>query len=470
MVTVITYGTYDLLHHGHLNLLRRAKALGDRLIVGVTSEDFDRRRGKLLVRQPLSERVEAVRATGLADEIIVEEYEGQKIDDIRRYGVDVFAIGDDWAGHFDYLSEYCQVVYLPRTQGVSSTELRSGGKDLRLGVVGGGLALDRVAAACSQVGGMALAGFLPEPAPGAPATASGGTTTQPGPAPSAHLPAQAGGDGQDQPAPAASLEELLETTDALLISSSPRQRSTHARAALSEGKHVLLDTPIALDEATARELTGLAAERGLVLAEALKTAYSLAFQRMVLLLKGGAIGQVRSVEATCTSLTVRHPWAASRTEGGGAMTTWGTYALLPALEILGDQPRRTSFVTAPEAGTGVDTFTRMHLLYEHAEATLTVGTGVKSEGELVVSGTEGYVYVPSPWWKMDYFEVRKEDPRDNRRYFYAFDGEGLRDELADFLRRVRGQQAAPAPVLPELSARLAGIVEDFRAGEGVETI
>ena len=154
MVTVITYGTYDLLHRGHINLLRNARALGDRLIVGVTTEGFDKMRGKLLVRQSLNERVEAVKATGLADEVIIEEYEGQKIDDIRRYGVDVFAIGDDWAGRFDYLSEFCKVVYLPRTRGISSTELRSGGHDLRLGVVGDGTSLDRLLEECGHVGGL----------------------------------------------------------------------------------------------------------------------------------------------------------------------------------------------------------------------------------------------------------------------------------------------------------------------------
>ena len=91
MVKVITYGTYDMLHYGHIRLLERARELGDYLIVGVTADDFDRSRGKINVEQSLAERMEGVRATGLADEIIVEEYEGQKIDDIRRLGIDVFS-------------------------------------------------------------------------------------------------------------------------------------------------------------------------------------------------------------------------------------------------------------------------------------------------------------------------------------------------------------------------------------------
>lgn len=136
MKKVITYGTYDLLHYGHIRLLERAKALGDYLIVGVTAEDFDKARGKINVQQSLMERIEAVKKTGIADEVIVEEYEGQKIDDILRYDVDIFAIGSDWIGKFDYLNEYCKVVYLDRTQGVSSTELRAERNLLRLGLMG----------------------------------------------------------------------------------------------------------------------------------------------------------------------------------------------------------------------------------------------------------------------------------------------------------------------------------------------
>ena len=136
MIKVITYGTYDLFHYGHQRLLERAKALGDYLIVGVTAEDFDKARGKINVQQSLMERIEAVKNSGLADEVIVEEYEGQKIDDIQRYDVDIFAIGSDWMGKFDYLNEYCKVIYLDRTQGVSSTDLRAERNLVRFGLVG----------------------------------------------------------------------------------------------------------------------------------------------------------------------------------------------------------------------------------------------------------------------------------------------------------------------------------------------
>ena len=154
MKKVITYGTYDLLHYGHVRLLERAKALGDYLIVGVTSDDFDKTRGKINVRQSLMERVEAVKALGIADEIIIEEYVGQKIDDIKRYNIDIFTVGSDWKGYFDYLSEYCEVVYLDRTQGVSSTDLRSKARSLKFVLVGEGKILRKVKKEASLVNGL----------------------------------------------------------------------------------------------------------------------------------------------------------------------------------------------------------------------------------------------------------------------------------------------------------------------------
>ena len=157
MKKVITYGTYDLLHQGHINLLRRAKALGDYLIVGVTNDNFDRERGKLNVRNNVLERIEAVKATGLADEIIIEDYIGQKIDDIQKYEADIFAIGSDWEGKFDYLSEFCKVVYLPRTEGISSTILRNESQNsIKIGIIGLGRIAKRFISEAEFVNGLII--------------------------------------------------------------------------------------------------------------------------------------------------------------------------------------------------------------------------------------------------------------------------------------------------------------------------
>ena len=157
MSKVITYGTYDVLHQGHINLLKRAKELGDYLIVGVTSDRFDRERGKLNVKNNVLERVEAVRKTGYADEIIIEDYVGQKIDDIQKYNIDIFTVGSDWVGKFDYLNEFCKVVYLPRTEGVSSTQIRNESQQIvQLGVVGSGRIANRFIPEAGFVNGISI--------------------------------------------------------------------------------------------------------------------------------------------------------------------------------------------------------------------------------------------------------------------------------------------------------------------------
>jgi len=123
--TVITYGTFDMFHIGHLNLLKRLKEIGDRLIVAVSTDEFNSLKGKKS-RIPFSDRVEILKAIRCIDEVIPEENWEQKRDDIIRYRADIFAIGDDWTGKFDDLKDICEVVYLPRTEGISSTDLRKG--------------------------------------------------------------------------------------------------------------------------------------------------------------------------------------------------------------------------------------------------------------------------------------------------------------------------------------------------------
>lgn len=124
MLIGIVYGTFDLYHIGHENILRRAKGEVDYLIVGITSPDFDILRGKNNVHDSLDDRIKSIKNSGYADEIVVESYVGQKIDDIKKYNVDMIFFGSDWEGQMDYLNDYCKVVYFPRTDGVSSTLLR----------------------------------------------------------------------------------------------------------------------------------------------------------------------------------------------------------------------------------------------------------------------------------------------------------------------------------------------------------
>jgi len=120
---VITYGTFDLLHIGHINFLKRAKALGDYLVVGVSTDNFNEIKGKKTII-PYGERAEIIKSLKVVDEIIPEKNWEQKINDIKSHKIDIFTIGDDWKGKFDYLKEYCDVVYLERTKDISSTYLK----------------------------------------------------------------------------------------------------------------------------------------------------------------------------------------------------------------------------------------------------------------------------------------------------------------------------------------------------------
>ena len=123
MRRVITYGTFDTLHHGHIRLLRRAKALGDYLIVALSTDEFNIGKGKQAFFS-YEDRKFDLEAVRYVDLVIPERTWEQKVEDVRLYHVDVFAMGDDWTGKFDFLKPQCEVVYMPRTEGISSTQIR----------------------------------------------------------------------------------------------------------------------------------------------------------------------------------------------------------------------------------------------------------------------------------------------------------------------------------------------------------
>ncbi|WP_455540009.1 glycerol-3-phosphate cytidylyltransferase [Terrisporobacter sp.] len=123
MKRVMTYGTFDLLHYGHINLLKRSKDLGDYLIVGLSSDEFNALKGKKSVMS-FEERKEILQNIRYVDKVVKESNWEQKVEDIKKYNIDVFVIGDDWEGKFDFLKEYCEVVYLPRTKSISTTLLK----------------------------------------------------------------------------------------------------------------------------------------------------------------------------------------------------------------------------------------------------------------------------------------------------------------------------------------------------------
>ena len=439
MKKVITYGTYDLLHEGHINLLRRAKELGDYLIVGVTSDSFDRGRGKLNVCNNVLERIEAVRRTGYADEIVIEDYVGQKIDDIQRYDVDTFAIGSDWEGKFDYLKEYCEVVYLPRTEGISSTMLRDEQQRIiRVGIAGCGSIARRFVPESSFVSGVTIAGIY---------------DTEPSAAESFVQNLNTGHIFD-------SYEAMLEGVDAVYIATPHLSHYTLAKQAVVAHKHVLCEIPLTLNREEAAELYALAEQNGVVLMEAHKTAHCPAFNHLMVMIKSGVIGEVVDVEASLSRLLsdkTRREFDA--TQAGGSLYESGSYPLLPIFRLLGTEYENLNLYSRME--NGVDIFTKGVIRYPRAVCSFKLGLGVKTEGNLIISGTKGYAYVEAPWWKTDYFELRYEDQNQNKKFFYKWDGEGLRYEIQEWISCILNDRLTSSRLRRQESIAMAGVMQQF---------
>ena len=438
MVKVITYGTFDMFHYGHRRLLERAKALGDYLIVGVTSDDYDKTRGKINNQQSLMERVAAVKDTGIADEIIVEEYEGQKIDDIRRLGVDIFTVGSDWEGYFDYLNEYCKVVYLPRTAGVSSSEVRAEKRNLHIGLVGTAVFRTKFINESKHVNGVDVVGVY---------------ASHPGDEPEVKDLFYTN-----------DYDELLSKVDAVYIISKPENHYKHTKQALEAGKHVLCESPVAYTKEQCKELYALASKKNLILMDAIKTAYSTAYERLILMAKSGKIGKVISVDAICTSLRDGISIEGTDlTKKWNSMCGWAPAALLPVFQVFGTDYKDIIFYTKfQNKMENIDAFTKIDLVYPSGVATVKVAKGAKAEGELIIAGTEGYIYVPAPWWKTDYFELRYENPENNKRFFYQLDGEGIRYEIVAFAKAVESGKSL-SYVSDAISEAITGVIEDFNS-------
>ncbi len=439
MKKVITYGTYDLLHQGHINLLKRAKALGDYLIVGVTNDNFDRERGKLNVHNNVLERVEAVKATGLVDKIIIEDYVGQKIDDIQKYEVDIFAIGSDWEGKFDYLNEYCQVVYLPRTEGISSTMLREDLQDIvNIGIIGAGRIAERFVPESTFVNYVKISGVYDLD----------------------FEKARQFAENHQIEKVYKSYDVLLEQVDAVYVATPHLCHYEQTKQALLQKKHVLCETPLVLNGNEARELFTLAEKKGVVLMEANKTAHAPAFNHLITMIKSGAIGEVVDINVSESKL-----WGEKFTreldpsQAGGSMYEMGSYPLLPIIRLMGTDMLNVNFYSRMK--NNVDLYTKGVIRYPHGVSSFQLGLGVKTEGNLVISGTKGYAYVPSPWWLTDYYEFRFEDQNQNKKFFYKWDGTGLRYEIQEFMSCIFNHRFSTARLRRRESVLMAEIMQQF---------
>lgn len=447
MKKVITYGTFDLLHEGHYRLLERAKALGDYLIVGVTSEAYDKARGKLNVVDSLATRIENVRKTGFADEIIVEEVLGQKVQDVKKYQIDIFTVGSDWTGVFEYMKDYCQVVYLERTKNISSTMLRVQNKQIqRVGIIGTGRIAQRFIPEAKLVSGISVQGVY-----------------------NPHWESAVRFAEKWEIEAYQQLEEFWDSVDSVYVATPHETHYDYIKSALEHGKHVLCEKPMVLRRKQAEELFQYARAHELVLLECIKTAYCPGFNKLLGVASSGVIGSIRNVEACFTKLESPDSRELTDMIYGGSLTELGSYVMLPILKLFGEHYEDIHFDVV-RGENGLDLFTKVSVSYLRGIGTATCGLGVKSEGRLLISGTKGYLIAEAPWWKTSYFEVHYESPLEIEKYSERFLGDGLRYEISDFLSMINGRDGSQFKLTQSESIALADMMERFLRAEKRESI
>ena len=438
MTRVITYGTFDLFHEGHYRLLQRAKELGDYLIVGVTTEAYDKARGKLNVVDPLVTRIENVRKTEFADEIIIEESIGQKFSDIKKYNIDIFTVGSDWTGNFDYLNDYCKVVYLERTKNISSTMLRERNSRIqRIGIIGTGRIADRFIPEAKLVSGVSMQGVY-----------------------NPHTESAVRFADKWEIDAYTDLENFFAAIDIVYVASPHETHYNYIKLSLEHEKHVLCEKPMVLQRSQAEDLFRYAKDRGLILFEGIKTAYCPGFNKLLGIACSGTIGNIRNVEACFTKLEKADKRELTDQMYGGSFTELGSYVLLPILKLFGNDFEEVRFDTI-RGENGLDIFDKVSLCYPTGIATATCGLGVKSEGRLLISGTKGYIVAEAPWWKTSYFEVHYEDEEKIEKYSETFLGDGLRYEISDFLSMINKNDKNNFKLTRGESIVLADIMEQF---------
>ncbi len=428
-----------MFHQGHQRLLERAKALGTYLIVGVTDENYDRSRGKLNVIESTEERVKAIEALDFVDKVIIEKHKKQKAEDMVKYDVDIFAIGDDWEGTFDYLNEYTQVVYLPRTEGISSTLIRKDNFDLiKLGLVGLGRDTKAFIDEAMHVPNLKINRIY---SPDLPALKQFTQKSE---------SIEYGHDNYD---------DFLDTSIvAVYIDTALEEHYTLIKKALMAKKHVLCENPLALHKSELIELLSLAKKEKVLLLSALKTAFLPAFNQMLSELEKGIIGDIKEVRATRTSLFKEKDYP-DTFMAQGATNILSSYPSLLVNKILGESKDITFFDQGTE-GYDVSNL----IISKHKGGAIgisNVATGIKSEGDAVISGTKGYVYIPAPWWLTKKFHVRFEDEHKSQTFSYEFDGCGLRYMIAEFASLIQRDERKSNMLSPKDMIRINRVLLEY---------
>lgn len=254
---------------------------------------------------------------------------------------------------------------------------------------------------------------------------------------------------------ATSAEDLFKRVDAVYIASPFYTHYEYALNALNAGRHVLCEKPLTESLQQAKELYTIAEKNGLVFMPALKTAYAPSFGNVIQEALSGIIGEVVDISATVTTLLPQTKTVGFNNE---RLMDNAYYALLVILKILGEKIQQVSAFTRTDDAKVL--YLNTHLQYEEAVGHVKAGTGVKSESSLVISGTKGYIYVPAPWWKPDYFEIRYENPYDNKKLYFPFKSSGLRYEIQCFVDNI-SLKSTERPISKQEMLRIIQIVDKY---------
>ena len=256
------------------------------------------------------------------------------------------------------------------------------------------------------------------------------------------------------------LNEFLQHIDMAYIASPHETHVQYSSLMLQNGKHVLCEKPLCFIKEEAEELFRLAEKQNCILMEGIKTAYCPGFIKLVEVVQSGVIGKVCNVEACFTKLEKSDTRELTDVIYGGSFTELGSYVLLSIIKLLGDDWKDIRFASIYQEN-GLDILTKIYFKYDNGLAQGTCGLGVKSEGQMIVSGTRGYVIAQAPWWKTQKFQVRYENPDEVVNYEEEFIGDGLRYELMTFLNVIRQEKSAVYEQMKEISLAIAKAQEIF---------
>ncbi len=255
------------------------------------------------------------------------------------------------------------------------------------------------------------------------------------------------------------LNKFFQKVDAIYIASPHLSHYEYIKKALNNNKHVLCEKPMVLSKQEAEELYEIANKKNLVLLEAIKTAFAPCFNKLISIAKSGQIGKIKNIDATFTKLVKGNLRELNPQMAGGSVTELASYPLLAIIKLLGTDISCIDFFSYKE--NNVDLFTKINIKYGNAIATAKIGLGVKSEGDLIISGTKKYIYVPAPWWKTEYFEIRSENPTENKKFYEKFEGDGLRYELTEFLQMIKKKNYESYKLSQKESILIVKIIEQF---------